>query len=134
MRHCRPGLASALDVAQIRETFRSVVSDADAGVVVTVSTPTAAPTVNRATGAYTANTHDDTARGLLQPLSLREVEAGGSLYQLGDVRLRVMADDLAVTPTDDSTFTDGDGHTYAVLTATRDPLGLHWLLVGRRVP
>lgn len=126
-------MASARELAEMSARLGEMLGGKSTARLVTVTTPTGPPVYDPSLGTASVPTVEDSPRGLLQPMTLREVEAGAGAYQLGDVRLRVMASALSVPPNTDTTFTDGD-HIYAVLTAQRDPLQLHWLLTGRRAP
>lgn len=70
--------------------------------------------------------------GLKRPLSLREIEASGGVYQVGDVRWHF---DAAVTalPAVDDVFAEADGTQWTVVEVRSAVLGSRASCVARRV-
>ena len=127
------------DVLQVRHTdsvlphYKALV-EREGEAVVTVTTPTAAPTVDYAASSVVANVAEDTvttayARGV----TLAEVQAGAGTYQQGDLLVELKCDELSVAPSIDSALTF-DGVAYEVASVTRDEKRLVWVLLGRRNP
>lgn len=129
-----PGLVDDLLIASIKADLRSIVGDADVTpATVTVSTPTAGPTIDRAAATYTRTTDDDTVSVLRCEVSLEDVANAAGGLQVGDIRYHVMAEDLSSTPTTETTIIDG-ADRLKTIHVSQDPLGLLWTLTGRRVP
>ena len=134
MNHTGPGLLSDVCKEAIRLKLSSVITDTDAAVTLTVSTPTGS-NFDYASGVATVTTTEDSVTALLQSLSNREVEASGGVYQLGDRLLRVMASDITTLPTVDSAVvvtSDDPDTTYSVVESRRDLLGQHYRIILRR--
>ena len=125
------GIIDAVMLAALRSDIESITSDPQASTLCTVSTPVAAPTVDHASGTITRTTADDSPRGLLQVLTAQEIESSGGLYKLGDQMLRLLASDLSVKPTVDTTVTAGTAR-YNVVSVSEDVItGTHFLLTLR---
>ncbi|MEL6344726.1 MAG: hypothetical protein AAFV53_16535 [Myxococcota bacterium] len=118
--------------ASILASVRGCLTDPNVARTIQVSTPT---TVTRVSGTLTQDIayQTDQLSAVLEPLSLREVETSGGRYQMDDLVVRVLDDDLSTPPTTDSTLTI-DGETYAVVMPQLDPLSIHWRLIARRSP
>lgn len=102
--------------------------------IVTISTPNAAPTIDNAAGTVTPLTVDTTiSTARIRKLTLEEVAGEGGPYQLGDVELALKVDELPISPTTDTTWTDATGTRHAVLTVDRDLKRLMWVLTSRRI-
>ncbi len=132
MNHLGAGIMDAVGLASLTADLSSVLQDADVSSSVTIAPPTGT-TINRSSGAWTTTETSDTVNALLLALTAREVAQSAGAYRLDDRRLRVLASLLSTAPTTDTRFT-ASGITYAVLISTLDPLGLHYELIGRRVP
>ena len=126
------GLLSSFDKAAITAQLRANLTDADAAVSVTVSTPTSGPTVDDAAGTMTRNTDDDTVTALRGEVTVDEAAASAGL-QVGDIRYQMMAADLSRVPTTASTVIDG-GERRQVIMVSTDPLGLMHTLTARATP
>lgn len=128
-----PGLIDAVMRASIAADLRSLVGDADVSpTTVTISTPTAAPVIDRAAGTYTRTTDDDTVSVLKCEVTLEDVAKAEGGLMLGDVRYHIMAADVSTVPTTESVVVDG-GDRRAVVVVSSDPLGLLHTLTARRV-
>jgi len=129
-----PGLIDDVCKAAIAADLASIINDTDASTTVTISTPTGS-SFDGASGLYSVNATDNTSvEVLLQTMGLREIETSAGLYQQGDQICRVLASDLTIEPTTDTSVIDTDAspqNTYAVVDARRDALDLHWRIILR---
>jgi len=130
MRATAPGMISAFDKADLDYKVAALVADAVAGTSVEVLI-TSAQSFNAASGITTPTTTATTVTGYLGPLDTRQA-ADASAYQIGDVVLRVDASGLGALDAAATFEVQPSGPLYRVISATLDPLGLHWVLVGRR--
>lgn len=129
-----PGLIDAVMLESITADLVSLLGDADVSPnTVTVSTPTGAPTHNRAAGTYTRTTDDDTVNALKCEVNLEDVARSEGGLQVGDIRYHVMQSDLSSAPSTQSVVID-NSNRWAVIHVSADPLGLLWTLTARRVP
>ena len=120
-------------LAQITADVASLLTDAQVATTsISIATPTAG-SIDAASGIASLTLTTDSISGTLEPLTLLEVAESSGAYQIGDQRLRVAAADLTVAPNVDTTFTIGSA-VYVVVQAVRDPLDLHWIIVGRLRP
>ena len=126
------GLLSSFEKAAITAQLRATITDTDAAVPVTVSTPTGASTVDDAAGTMTRNTDDDSVTALRGEVTVDEAAESAGL-QVGDIRYQVMAADLSSVPSTASTVIDGSSRRQVVMVST-DPLGLMYTLTARATP
>jgi hypothetical protein len=127
-----PGLLDASGLAGLRASIRSLISDPDASVSVTVATPTGT-TVDLAAGTNTDTTVTDTVDAHFAPLTLRDVSASEGVYQTGDRRLLVDASLLTTEPTTATRITAGPAaDVWEVIQAEVDGIGAVWHLICRR--
>lgn len=136
-----PGILDPIAKEAIRVALVSIVGDTDASsVTVTVSTPTADPTVDWSSRVVTPTTSADSVSALRVPEGgkLPKPTLRAAAQDSGGIQSRmflyhVMAVDLSATPTTSTVITDG-GDRFAVVEVISDPLGLMHLLKARRAP
>lgn len=116
-------------ISSLTAEVRGLITDSDTTTAVVLFTP-GSSTMDPASGLITEEGDSDAVSGYLSPLTLRQVEQSAGAYQVGDVRLLVMAADLTRAPTVDSVFRAGSTR-YSILTVVRDPLGVFYELIGR---
>ena len=134
MNHSGTGLLSNITKAALVADAASLLQDPDTRVTATISVPTVGGSgFNPATGVSAPAASVEDVTGWLADLTLNQVVESGGAYQVGDRRLQVPAASVTVAPVVGSTFTI-DNTRYAVLTATLDPLGLHYTMTGRATP
>jgi hypothetical protein len=129
-----PGLIDPVMLASITADLSSLIGDTDAGpATVTISTPTAGPTVDYAAGTLTTTTDDDTVATLRGEVTLADVQASLGGLQLGDVRYNILASALSTVPNVSSIVIDNTRRLQVIMVST-DPLGLMYTLTARRTP
>ena len=127
------GVLDAVQLASVKASLQSALEDPQVRASVTITTQTADPVEDDATGDVTHTTVDDSVFGLLQTLTARQIRDSGGLYQAGDRILRVDADALSVVPDTASTVTEASTR-YRVLEVKTDALTAHYRIFLRKHP
>lgn len=122
---------SAGELTEIQAVVGEVMDDVQVRTSVTYRDYTGATHTPR-TGAYTPAYTDTTCGAIRSDLGAREIAVSGGLYEQGDVTFLLAQADVAVTPTREDRVVC-DSLTYEVIDWRKDPLGLTWRLIARRV-
>jgi exosome complex RNA-binding protein Csl4 len=119
-------------VAAITADLRSLVSDAEVRVLITVSQNEGSPSIDYAAGTVTGGVRTTTLEALRCEVNLREVEASQGGLMLGDVRFHVMQADAPYQASVGDTFSEGGSVRWRVLQVSHDPLSLLTTYTARR--
>jgi len=112
--------------------IRGMCDDPDTGVSVQIRYASG-QSFDARTGAFQATNSSDTVTCHRAPLSAKDVERSGGLYQMGDTSYHVSSASLTSTPDETTAIYDTTtGERWDVITVQRDVLGAHFDIVARR--